>query len=921
MEEIFNNYRFFLDAPKQGRGTKGGVGILINENSFNTIEELFENDCLKHACNCTSCVVENKWLKLTSTNKTFIIGGIYRHPNGKTDHFIKSLSELLNKVDTNSTLIIAGDMNIDLLKHQNKNVNLYLESLMEHNILPYICIPTRITDNSATIIDHINVRLPIKLSNTKISSGNLINDISDHLPNYFIMDLELNNPKDRPKIRLFTKKNIKTYKENILIEPPLLPYPRSNDPNIMLSELNFNFSILLNKYFPLTKISRKKFNEKMHITKGIKNMIKKRNKLYEIYLNDKNDENKEKWRLMRNETNQAIRNSEIAYYQNQIKEHGNNCQSMWKTLSHIIGNKKKKNSNITSLNINQKILTNQLDITDGLNKYFVNISKDLENQIESTNENEFLKYLDTPLKQTLHMRKTTTNEVLNQINQLDSKKSAGHDGFTAKFLKLSLPHILNPLTDIFNTSITTGIYPDELKIAKCIPIYKRGKKDDPSNYRPISILSSINKIFEKIIYHRLYKHFTENNILYDYQFGFRQNHSTAQALIEITDYLKCSIDEQKKVCGIFLDLTKAFDTVDHNILLKKLQHYGIRGSTNELIESYLTNRYQYVALGQTHSSKRLISCGVPQGSVLGPLLFLIYINDIAKCSSTGRIRIFADDTSAFIEGQNIEDVISKSEKLMNSLNIWFKSNKLTLSESKSCFLLFRSQQSKVNEIPNTLKFGEKSISRENSVKYLGITLEEHLNWNEHVQNVCSSLRKCFSVFYGIRDFINKEQIRTLYYSLVYSKIVYALAVYGQTTQENLLQLQRLQNGLLKVLTKNKLFYSTNKLHNNLKILKVEDMVEQEILTFVFNFKNERLPNIFNDKFKLRKNNNQMRTRNIENHMITPSTRTNYGEQTVRVKGALLWNQLPASLSTLTSTKMFRTRWKQTKLPYIENKNK
>ena len=176
-------------------------------------------------------------------------------------------------------------------------------------------------------------------------------------------------------------------------------------------------------------------------------------------------------------------------------------------------------------------------------------------------------------------------------------------------------------------------------------------------------------------------------------------------------------------------------------------------------------------------------------------------------------------------------------------------------------------------------------------------------------------------FYGIRDFINKEQIRTLYYSLVYSKIVYALAVYGQTTQENLLQLQRLQNGLLKVLTKNKLFYSTNKLHNNLKILKVEDMVEQEILTFVFNFKNERLPNIFNDKFKLRKNNNQMRTRNIENHMITPSTRTNYGEQTVRVKGALLWNQLPASLSTLTSTKMFRTRWKQTKLPYIENKNK
>ena len=596
IEDIFQNYKFYIDPPKTGKGSKGGVGILVNKYSFNQIEEMCDNNCLKKYCNCSNCLIENKWLKLTSNNKTYILGSIYRHPNGNMKHFTEGLSNILSKMDKKATCILAGDINIDLLKQQNKNVDMYLETLMEHNFQPYICIPTRITEHTATVIDHINVRIPTNQMLTKISSGNLINDISDHLPNFFIMDCDINKTKERPLIRLYNEKTIKNFEKNIKDEPPILPHPRSSDPNILLTEFTYNCNRILDKYFPLVKMSRKKFKEKEYITKEVREMIKQRNKLHKIYINNKNDENKENWREMRNKTDQAIKNCEIKHYQDLIKEHGNNCQAMWKTLSHIIGSKNKKQTTINTLNVNQKKLTNQLEITEGLNEFLSNAGENLASEFDDIKENEFYRYLNAPVNQSFYIHKIETKEVSTQIANLENKKSAGHDGLTNKFLKLSLCYLIRPLTDIYNTSISTGIYPDELKVAKCVPIFKKGKKDDPSNYRPISILSSINKVFEKLLYQRLYEHFTKLNILYEFQYGFRQNHSTTQALIEIIDYLGSSIDEGKQICGIFLDLTKAFDTVDHDILLKKLHFYGIRGVSNTLLKSYLTNRCQYVSL-------------------------------------------------------------------------------------------------------------------------------------------------------------------------------------------------------------------------------------------------------------------------------------------------------------------------------------
>merc|ERR1711954_372892 len=203
-------------------------------------------------------------------------------------------------------------------------------------------------------------------------------------------------------------------------------------------------------------------------------------------------------------------------------------------------------------------------------------------------------------------------------------------------------HFFIALVKIFNLSINTGIYPNSLKIAKVIPIFKSGSKNSVNNYRPISILSTINKIFEKIIYSRLVNYIDKFKLLYKYQFGFRKNHSTEHALIELTDQIKSNIGENKLSCGIFIDLSKAFDTVNHEILLGKLEHYGIKGNTLTLLKSYLSDRKQYVQIEKSKSQTRSISCGVPQGSVLGSLHFVLFINDLPACCPSGKVRIFAD---------------------------------------------------------------------------------------------------------------------------------------------------------------------------------------------------------------------------------------------------------------------------------------
>ena len=532
----------------------------------------------------------------------------------------------------------------------------------------------------------------------------------------------------------------------------------------------------------------------------------------------------------------------------------------------------------------------------------------------------FTSYLKKVVSSSFHFDLVNQEDVIKIGKSLKSKNSTGIDGLSTNLLKILMPAIVKPLTLILNQSLATGIFPDKLKTAKVIPLYKKDDKLKMDNYRPVSLLTSISKIFEKTVHKQISKYFKENNLFYKSQYGFRDEHSTELASIELIDRVMNDFENKHTPLAIYMDLSKAFDTLDHQILTHKLEYYGIKGIELNWFKSYLSDRKQFVEIDNVKSNYQTITTGVPQGSVLGPLLFLIYMNDIDEASSALISILFADDSTFMssintvfpnnkIDCQFEENINKELEKIYN----WLAVNKLSLNARKTKFMIFHTPGTKLNYIPKIFINGV-NIERVQNFNFLGLTINENLSWKPHVDKIANKLSKYSGVLSRLKHFLPPYILKTIYCSIVQSNLNYSLLVWGYDCK----RLVILQKKIIRIICCSKYNSHTEPLFKKLGLLNITDMMKHNALKFYYKLKKGKVPAYF-ENFQILTQ-EEIHGRETRFNQLIPGnvTRTLIQQKCLRNYLPGVLNSTSANILEKASTHSYKGFSDYAKLKYIEN---
>ena len=828
-----------------------------------------------------------------------IVGCIYKHPTMNTEIFTEDFfNRLLQKVNReNKRLVLLGDFNINLLDcGTHMPVNNFIDTLQSNFLLPSISLPTRITDRSKTLIDNIYFT-PTKF---KPSSGNLLVGISDHLPQFLVFqNFKTNTTKEPRYYRTWKKFDEEKFTTDFhQTDWHRLLATELNDPDKSFENFYNRLNGLIDLHAPLKKLSKKQIKKggKPWITKGLKISIEKREELLKLYAKEKDQIAKtelySRFKYYKNQIVKLCRKSKNLHFKKYFDSNIKNSKNIWKGINEIIKSKRSYNTTSISLNINGTITSDPKLTSEELNKHFATIAGKIRQSMPTNDNHEnFAETLRDPPVNSLFFQPIRSNEIVKIINSL-KPKADGPFSIPTKILKTVLNEISEILASIFNLSIQTGKFISLLKLAKVIPIYKnKGSPHDANNYRPISLLSNIDKIFEKLIKFRLVNYLEENNVIFKNQFGFRSKHSTTHALINLTEKIRANIDKGLYSCGVFIDLQKAFDTVDHNILLSKLNHYGVRGVSNLWFRSYLSNRQQFVSISGYSSESRPVEFGVPQGSVLGPLLFLLYINDLPNAIENSQTNLFADDTCLLSCDSDLKSLELKVNTDLVKLSAWLLANKISLNAMKTEVLLFRSRNKSVT-YNIQLKIDNHQLKLSSHVKYLGILLDEFLTWNYHFDFLSSKLSKANGILAKLRHFIPLTLLKTLYYALFHSHLSYASIVWGQTITQNS-RIGKLQKKCLRILTFSNFNAESSPLFTNLEIPTLPNSIFICNIRLVHETLNNHSPLALQNTldFKVISHHHHTRNRNLKLLERRKAKTLNFGLKSIQYQSLLKWNQL------------------------------
>lgn len=844
--------------------------------------------------------IEALWVELKPRNvKPILVCTFYRPPGVDVSYF-KRFDEIVQSINSDDTVIL-GDFNLDCLTDStSKKVS---EFCVNNQLTQLVDEPTRVTENTSTLIDLICVSKPEDVSYTNVVYSN----VSDH----YLVKFCKKHKKGHTNPRTTTGRCYKKFSNFDFVKDiasinwnDIVACDICNDPSVAWDTWKNMFLKVCNKHAPF-RSRQVKGHLPPWITPEYKQLAHERDYMKRKAQLSNNPLDWASARAIRNKVNMLNRSLKRNYFHDVIKTNVNNSIKLWKTLREYGGLGSKSSAptrsgdckdNVTFVNeINDHFCTVGHNVCQSSD---VNDMHSSENSVSDIND----------VCGTFKLQSISNEYVLKQLRSVSLKKATGVDNIPAKLLKLAAPYVSNVLAHICNLSLQKGIVPDEWKEARVTPIHKGGDQDDLNNFRPISVLPIISKVIERFVHDELYSYLQCNNILCIEQSGFRPYHSTETALLDVTDSILKAMDRKKATAIVFLDLRKAFDCVNHDLLLQKLHNIGVNDIELKWFTSYLSGRTQATVLNGVTSDKKCINIGVPQGSILGPLLFSIFVNDLPKILSC-KTTLYADDTALTYSCDNVDEMCNILNENLSQVDLWLRKNQLSLNVSKSKYMICGTKHCVEKFNTMNLMIRNVPIERVDSYKYLGVWFDSQLKWDINITNICKKVSQRIGLIRRLRHFVPTNVTKLLASSLAIPYFEYCNLVWYNSSQCFKNNLQILFNKLARVVLNEGPRAHIDEMFHTLGWQTLDVRSNINVACMVFKCMKGEAPCYLNRIFTRVSDHHSYNTKsNVNGCLKQYSAKTQSGQRTFHYRGAAEWNELPSHIRSLdNSVKHFKSK--------------